>query len=102
VTSRLGTGMLITFFYSVKARPLKTATHENVKCTDDLSYVFLKLSLVAETRTEPLSRIASLLLHSWHRSHFSSPLIFIFVKGRVTREVRRGGNRIGLSIAHAQ
>ncbi len=60
---------------------------------DDLSCVVLKFSFGAERRAEPLSRIASLLLHSWHRGHISSPLIFILLK---VVSLEKCGNRNGL------
>ncbi len=96
MTSRLGSGYGNVHNLSLQ---WKAPTHENVKCTDDLSYVFLKLSLVAETRAEPLSRIASLLLHSWHRGHFSSPLIFSYLLKVMSHEKwgSEGLNRIGIS-----
>jgi hypothetical protein len=81
VTSWLGNGnviyIIIIIIVFVKARPLKPATHENVKCTDDLSYVFLKFSFGAERQEQNHSPELPLLLHSWH---FSSPLIFILLK----------------------
>jgi hypothetical protein len=79
------------FLQCIKARPLKTATHENVKCTDDLSCVPLKYSLGAETRAEqnhspelPLSCCIHGIV-----AIFLLPLYFHIVKGRVTREVRK-------------